>query len=317
MAYDAINTSMVKQYSANVQHLLQQRGSRLRGAVTLETGKIGEEVFMDRIDATDAVEVTNRHADSPLMDVPHDRRRVTPKDYDWGKLVDNPDKLRLIMDPASAYVESAAMAMGRKIDDIIIDAAFGTSYGSESTSGADANTPITWSDWTDGTKGNQLIAKDFVQSGTAADKGLTVDKLIRAQRLLQQNEADDYDIGGGSPLFIVCSSAQIEGMLNDPSYVNRDFSPLYALYTGEVDSFMGFNFIRTEKLPTYVSSGSTFEKVLIFHRAGLGLCIWEDIVARVDERADKRFSQYIYFRMTMGATRLEEKRVIQTDCLVS
>ena len=40
MAYDAINTSMVKQYSANVQHLLQQRGSRLRGAVTLETGKV-------------------------------------------------------------------------------------------------------------------------------------------------------------------------------------------------------------------------------------------------------------------------------------
>ena len=304
MAYDAINTSMVKQYSANVQHLLQQRGSRLRGAVTLETGKVGEEVFMDRIDATEAVEVTNRHADSPLMDVPHDRRRVTPKDYDWGKLVDNPDKLRLIMDPASAYVESAAMAMGRKIDDIILDAAFGTAYGSENTSGSDANTPITWST-------NQDIAVDFQQDGTTGtNKTLTVDKLIRAQRMLQQNEADDYDAGGGSPLFIVCSSAQIEGMLNDSSYVNRDFSPLYALYTGEVDSFMGFNFIRTEK----TTVASNVEDVLCFHRAGLGLCIWEDIVARVDERPDKRISQYIYFRMTMGATRLEEKRVIKIKC---
>ena len=304
MAYDAINTSMVKQYSANVQHLLQQRGSRLRGAVTLETGKVGEEVFMDRIDATEAVEVTNRHADSPLMDVPHDRRRVTPKDYDWGKLVDNPDKLRLIMDPASAYVESAAMAMGRKIDAIILDAAFGTAYGSENTSGSDANTPITWST-------NQDIAVDFQQDGTTGtNKTLTVDKLIRAQRMLQQNEADDYDAGGGSPLFIVCSSAQIEGMLNDSSYVNRDFSPLYALYTGEVDSFIGFNFNRTDK----TTVASNVEDVLCFHRAGLGLCIWEDIVARVDERPDKRFSQYIYFRMTMGATRLEEKRVIKIKC---
>ena len=98
--------------------------------------------------------------------------------------------------------------------------------------------------------------------------------------------------------------------MNDSSFVNRDFSPLYALYTGEVDSFMGFNFIRTEK----TTVASNVEDVLCFHRAGLGLCIWEDIVARVDERADKRFSQYIYFRMTMGATRLEEKRVIKIKC---
>ena len=306
MAYDAINTSMVKQYSANVQHLLQQRGSRLRGAVTLETGKIGEEVFMDRVDATDAVEVTSRHADSPLMDVPHDRRRVTPKDYDWGKLVDNPDKLRLIMDPTSAYVESAAMAMGRKIDDIVLSAAHGTAYGSGDDAGANANEAIIWPD-----DASQDIAVDFQQDGTTGTSTtLTVDKLIRAQRILQQNEADDYDASGRSPLFIVCSSAQIEGMLNDDSFKHRDYSPLYALYTGDVDHFMGFNFIRTEK----TTVASSVEDVLCFHRAGLGLCIWEDIVARVDERPDKRFSQYIYFRMTMGATRLEEKRVLKIKC---
>ena len=303
MAYDAINTSYVKQYSANVQHLLQQRGSRLRGAVTLETGKTGEEVFMDRIDATDAVEVTSRHADSPLMDVPHDRRRITPKDYDWGKLVDSPDKLRLLYDPTSPYAEAAAMAMGRKIDDIIIDAAFGTAYGSGADAGASANEAIPFST-------DFQIAENFQQGSGTSGTTLSVDKLIRAQRMLQQNEADDYYVGGGSPLFIVCSSAQIEGMLNDPSYVDRDFSPLYALYTGEVDTFMGFNFIRTERVPI----ASNVESVLCFHRAGMGLCVWEDIVARVEERPDKRFSTYVYFRMTMGASRLEEKRVLKILC---
>ncbi len=50
-----ITKAFVKQYSANVQLLVQQMGSRLRGAVTLEGGKIGEEVFMDRLDSTAAV----------------------------------------------------------------------------------------------------------------------------------------------------------------------------------------------------------------------------------------------------------------------
>jgi len=194
------------------------------------------------------------------------------------------------------------MAMGRKIDDIIIDAAFGTAYGSGADAGASANEAIPFST-------DFQIDQDFKQSGSG-DTTLTVDKLIRAQRMLQQNEADDYDIGGGSPLFIVCSSAQIEGMLNDESYTNRDFSPLYALYTGEVDTFMGFNFIRTERVPI----ASNVESVLCFHRAGMGLCVWEDIVARVEERPDKRFSTYVYFRMTMGASRLEEKRVLKILC---
>ena len=62
-----ITTSFVKQYSANVQLLVQQMGSRLRGAVTLEAGKVGEEVYMDRISATDAQKVTTRHGDSPQI----------------------------------------------------------------------------------------------------------------------------------------------------------------------------------------------------------------------------------------------------------
>ena len=86
-------------------------GSRLKNAVTVETGKVGEEVYMDRISATDAQKVTTRHGDSPQIDTPHDRRRVVPVDYDWGDLIDNPDRLRTLIDPASAYSVNAAMAM--------------------------------------------------------------------------------------------------------------------------------------------------------------------------------------------------------------
>ena len=100
-----ITTSMVKQFSDNLGLVAQQQGSRLRNAVQLEAGKVGEEYFMDKIGKTNAQKVTSRHADSPLIETPHERRRVTPTDYDWGDMVDSFDMLRVIIaDPASAYV---------------------------------------------------------------------------------------------------------------------------------------------------------------------------------------------------------------------
>ncbi len=108
-----VTTSFVKQFSANVQLLVQQMGSRLRNTVTLETGKVGEEVFMDRIESVAAQRVNTRHADSPLMSTPHDRRKVTPSDFDWGDMIDNPDKLRMLIDPASAYSANASMGNGQ------------------------------------------------------------------------------------------------------------------------------------------------------------------------------------------------------------
>ncbi|MAE81253.1 MAG: hypothetical protein CMB80_00850, partial [Flammeovirgaceae bacterium] len=189
-----ITTAFVKQYSANVQLLVQQMGSRLRGAVTLEGGKIGEEVFMDRLDSTAAVKVTSRHADSPLVDTPHDRRRVTPVDYDWGDMIDNPDRLRTLIDPASAYAVNAAMAMGRAMDDEIIEAVTGSaSYGK--TGGSSYATLGAYN------TASQVISPEtnsFAVDGenTGVDQPLTVGKLIHTRKILGAADADDYDIRG-------------------------------------------------------------------------------------------------------------------------
>ena len=78
-----ITTAFVQQYRANVEHLVQQKGSRLRALVRAETQN-AEFEFYDRIGATTAQEVTGRHQDTPLINVPHDRRRVSLRDFDWG-----------------------------------------------------------------------------------------------------------------------------------------------------------------------------------------------------------------------------------------
>ena len=43
-----ITTAMVEQYAGNVSHLAQQKGSRLRGAVRVET-VVGKKAFFEQI----------------------------------------------------------------------------------------------------------------------------------------------------------------------------------------------------------------------------------------------------------------------------
>lgn len=321
-----VTTAFVKQFDANVQLLVQQMGSRLRNAVTLEAGKIGEEVFMDRISATSAQKVTSRHADSPLISTPHDRRRVTPVDYDWGDMIDNPDKLRLLIDPASAYSVNAAMAMGRAIDEEVIGAIVGTASGSENTSGSAASTDISL----DASQQVDANTNTYAVDSESGYTNLTVGKLIHARKILGAGEADDYDVNGNSNLFLVLNANQLAQLLTSTKVNSADYNQVRALVAGDLNQYMGFNIIRTEKIPTTAGtesySGTTacpqensanVEYCLAFHRRGVGLCIWEDIVARISERPDKRFSQYIYYRMTVGATRLEEERVVQLSCMAA
>ena len=68
-----------------------------------------------------------------VIDTPHSRRMVTMADYEYADLIDDQDKIRLLVDPTSTYARAAASAMGRAIDDVIIAAAIGTVSRQERT----------------------------------------------------------------------------------------------------------------------------------------------------------------------------------------
>tara|TARA_R100000750_G_scaffold6259_1_gene4863 strand:- start:580 stop:897 length:318 start_codon:yes stop_codon:yes gene_type:complete len=97
-----ITTSFVEQYSANVSLLAQQTGSKLRNAVDVESIR-GKSAFFDQIGVTAAQIRTTRHSDTPQIDTPHSRRKVSLDTYEWGDLVDDPDKVRMLIDPTSTY----------------------------------------------------------------------------------------------------------------------------------------------------------------------------------------------------------------------
>lgn len=158
-----ITTAFVQQYSSNVQMLSQQMGSVLREAVDVES-VVGKNAFFDQVGKTTAQLRTSRHADTPQVDTPHSRRRVTLADYEWADLIDNADKVRLLIDPTSSYAKAAAAAMGRAMDDVIIAALGGTAYTGET--------------------GSTSVTLPTAQKTATSDQsdGLTVAKLLSAKK---------------------------------------------------------------------------------------------------------------------------------------
>ncbi|MFI5269563.1 MAG: phage capsid protein, partial [Chloroflexota bacterium] len=96
MSVSPITTAFVQQYGTNVAMLLQQEGSRFRGAVQEYAlhGKAAE--VLEQFGQVTATKNNARYSDTPLIETPQDRRWCYPNDYDIADLIDNQDRLRLI-----------------------------------------------------------------------------------------------------------------------------------------------------------------------------------------------------------------------------
>ena len=276
-----ITTAFVQQYSNNVQMLSQQKGSLLRSAVDVET-VVGKNSFFDQVGLAQAVKRTTRHADTPQIDTPHARRRVSLVDYEYADLIDNQDKIRTLIDPTSSYATAAAYALGRAQDDEIIAALSGTAFTGETGSTSTA----------------LPAAQKITEAGT---DGMTIAKLRTAKEKL-----DAASVDPSIPRYIAVSPKQITDLLGTTEVTSSDFNSVKALANGEVNSFLGFNFIVSNRL----SISSSKRLCLVWAMDGCKMAIGQDLMTRIDERADKGYAHQVYVCQSIGATRMEEEKVV-------
>lgn len=279
-----VTTAFVQQFSSNVQLLSQQRGSLLRNAVS-EESVTGEKAFFDQVGSVAAVKRSSRHGDTPLLETPHSRRMVTMDTYEWADLIDDADKVRMLIDPTSTYAQAAAAAMGRSMDDEIIAAALGTSKTGKS-----------------GSTSTSFDSNNQIANGSA---DMTLAKLIEAKKILDSNDVDP-----SIRRYIAVSPAQIEALLNNTTVTSSDYNTVKALVQGDIDTFLGFKFIVSNRLAKTGDIRSCFA----WAEDGIKLAVGKDVMARIDERSDKSYSTQVYYCATFGATRMEEAKVVQIDC---
>jgi len=275
-----IDTAFSQQFSANVQLLSQQTGSILRGGVS-EEAVTGEKAFFDQVGAAAAVKRTSRHQDTPMVETPHSRRMVTMDSYEWADLIDDADKVRMLIDPTSTYARAAAAAMGRAMDDAIIEAATGTAKTGKS-----------------GGTSTSMLAAHQIANGSA---DLTLAKLIEAKKTLDLASVDP-----SIPRHIAVGPDQIEALLNSTTVTSSDFNTIKALVQGEINTFLGFQF----HVSTRLAKSGNIRTCFAWAEDGIKLAVGKDVMSRIDERSDKSYSTQVYYCATFGATRMEEEKVV-------
>jgi len=275
----------VQQYATNVAHLLQQKGSKLRDAVMTSTATGKAAKVVEQVGAVNAVKRTTRHADTPLIDTPHSARWTFPVDYEWADLIDDQDKVRMLIDPKSPYAVNGAYAIGRAIDDEILGAFFATAKTGENGSTDELGTSVT-----------------TVAAGTGGV--LTIEQLLEGKRILMANEVDlDNDT-----IYMAITAAQHEDLLNMDELQTIDSNSTKVLVDGRVRAFLGINFITTERIP---GAGDDPTLCPMWAKSGMHLTVWNDLTTRIEARADKSFSTQVYVKATIGATRLESGKVVK------
>ena len=281
-----ITTAFVKQFGDTLNMLSQQKGSRLTNAVSVETGAYGEEEYFDQYGEDVANTKVARNVDVEYAADDYKRRRVSFTDVYWAKLIDKEDKLAMLIDPTSGLMQAGAWAIGRKVDDLIITAFSGA-----------AKTGKAGGDTTNFTGDNQIPI-----NGTA---GLTLAKLINAKELL-----DAADVDPEEPRYIACAASQISDLLNTTEVKSIDYNSIKALVEGKINTFMGFEFIRTQRITL---SGTT-RTVLAWAKSGMKLAKRNSMISRVTEVPTKHYATQAYASLSCGSTRMDEEKCVEISC---
>lgn len=278
-----IPVAFVEQYKANIMMLAQQKGSKLRRTVRAED-ITGRTAYFERLADTSMLPVTSRYMDTPNVEPVHSRRAYSVADWAWAAMLDRFDAIRYIIDPKSEYVRAASWAAGRQMDDILITA-----------STADAK---------EGQSGGTTVPFPAGQKlGTASDISMDIDTLLDIKYLF-----DAADIDPDMSKYLLVSPKQVSSLLDQTEVKNSDYNTVKALAMGQINTFMGFDFIMTNRLEL---DSNDKRHCLAYTADALRLGIGKDMKVEIDKRSDKMNNWQVLVTMSIGAVRTEDVQVVE------
>jgi hypothetical protein len=292
-----IPENFVVQFANNFRTLYQQRQSRFRPWCQIESGITGQSKSVERMGKAEAYDITSRHADTKFVEVPHSRRWIDLQDKGWAELIDKLDKVRLLADPTNGYAMLANAALNRQIDDLILTAARGNARTNAG-----------------------LAALPSTQKIAVGGSNLTLAKLLTTKEILDSNEVDDdasmqadgQSATEQSARVIAVNAKMLTNLYGTTEIKSVDYNSVKALAQGQIDTFLGFKFVRSERVAKDATATTGY--AVAWSRSCVALGIGQDINSSVDRRPDKNNAWQVFADMSMGATRLEDEGVVEIAC---
>lgn len=274
-AFVTLFDSEVKQAYQGARALagLTRERTNVEGS-TVKFPKIGKGSASVRVPQTDVV---------PL-NVTYSQVTASMTDYIAAEYSDIFHQQRVNFNERQELVQVVSGAIGRRMDQVIIDALIAAS-----STGTVANT----------------IQNDGTV-GSATD--LNVGKLRAAKKAL---DAKNVPMEGRT---IILHANNLSALLGLTSVTSSDFNTVKALVTGEVDTFLGFKFVtvgdRDEGGLPIASSDRT---VFALHRDSVGMAIGLNQTSRVDYIAEKT-SFLVASMFSAGSVAIDSDGIVKITC---
>lgn len=296
----------VKAYSSNVRMSLQQGSSRLRMTVDTETVN-GEELYINQTGTMAMRRRPNLTAKYEYTEMNHSRRRLIYDNFESAKLFAPMSKVAMQADMTGRIARAEAMAAGRKIDEIIINAFDGTA-----SAGKNGTLSVPF-------PASQIINRPG--GGGIPTAGMSIETLRELRYRFESVEVDPE-----ATIYLVIDAKAKQQFLEDDKLTNADYTTVQALVRGQINSFMGFTFITSQRIKRFDASENqialdeesnllgtpVFGRALAYTQEAITLGVGSDVSTRVEWVVENGCWQ-IVTEMAMGATRMEEKRCIAVD----
>lgn len=143
--------------------------------------------------------------------------------------------------------------------------------------------------------------------------GLTVDKLILARQLLNKGT-----FNAGKKMYLVVSEQQIADLLHNYQVVSSDYSNVKSLVDGTVESFMGFQIIKSEWLGGLKATNGdhAIRECWAFTEDSMRFAtVKNSKVTYLDKLERHHYAPSIYHSESFGAARAGEGGIVCIKCL--
>jgi hypothetical protein len=273
----SISNAFVTLFDAEVKQAYQAE-SVLRNTVRLRTGvegsthkfpKIGKGVAQVRIPQTDVTP----------MNVSYSQATVTLSDYIAAEYSDIFNQAKVNFDERSELVQVVSKSIGRRADQLIIDAlaASGTSNTVASSIGG-------------------------------ANTNLNLDKLLAAKKAM---DAGNVPMEGRN---ILIHANNLAALLGETEVTSSDYNSVKALVAGDVDTFLGFKFYTIGDRDEGGLSISTGDRVVYaWHQQAVGMAEGMGIKTEINYIPEKT-SFLVSSMFSAGAIAIDAEGVVAITC---
>ena len=264
-------------------HQAYQGAAVLTGAARTRTGVVGSTVNFPKVGKGQA-SVRTPGTDVVPLNTSFSSVSCTLTDFSASEYSDIFLQNKINFDERRELAQVVGSAIGRRQDQIVLDALVAASAGS-------------------------TVANTVVTTGSATASDLNVGKIIAAKKAMDAKNVPTQN------RHMIIHANNLAGLLGDERAISGDFQNIRALVSGELNTMMGFQFhILGDRDEGGLSiDGSNDRTCFAFHQSALGVAVGMPASTEINYIAEKT-SFLVTAKLSMGSIAIDTDGIVDVVC---